>query len=76
MLGLGLLYSIEAARELSNIRHNLQMHFDAGGEQAVRLELNRQWQSRQIVATNSWQTALYQALSADTWFCRGGFSIR
>lgn len=76
MLGLGLLYSIEAARELSNIRYNLQMHFDAGGQQAVRLELIRQWQSRQIVATNSWQTALYQALSADTWFCTGGFCIR
>jgi hypothetical protein len=54
----------------------LQMHFDAGGQQAVRLELVRQWQSRQEVATNSWQTALYQALSADTWFCCGGFSIR
>ncbi len=39
IFGLPSLYSSEAAREISNIRHNLQTHFDAGGTGAVQNEL-------------------------------------
>jgi hypothetical protein len=74
MLGLSSLYSSEAAREISNIRHNLQTHFDADGAQAVRAELLRQWRSRRANRLNSWQTATYNALSHDTWFYSGGFA--
>lgn len=73
LLGLSRLYSSEAAREISNIRHNLQTHFNAGGAEAVRLELTRQWHSRRANRLNSWQTALYEAVSHDEWFCSGGF---
>jgi hypothetical protein len=71
---LSYLYSSEAARELANIRYNLQMHFRAGGIAAVRHELIRQWKSRRSNRANSWQTAMYEAISHDDWFCNGGFA--
>lgn len=74
LLKLAELYSREAAREISNIRYNLQKHFDAGGRDAVRQELRRQWQSRRAHRLNSWQTATYKALSESAWFCDGGFA--
>jgi hypothetical protein len=73
-LELAALYSREAAREVSNIRHNLQTHFNAGGPNAVLDELLRQWRSRRANRTNSWQTATYKALSNDQWFYQGGFA--
>lgn len=73
LFGLATLYSSEAAREIANIKHNLQRHFDAGGESAVRLELTHQWKSRRTNSLNSWQTAMYEAISHDPWFCSGGF---
>ncbi len=74
LFGLDNLYSSEGARELANIRHNLQMHFDAGGLTAVQTELRHQWQSRRANQLNSWQTAMYEAIAHDNWFCAGGFS--
>ena len=74
IFGLPSLYSSEAAREISNIRHNLQTHFDAGGTGAVQNELMRQWYSRRANRLNSWQTATYEALAHDAWFCDGGFA--
>lgn len=74
LLGLPSLYSNEAAREISNIRHNLQRHFDAGDARAVQEELMRQWRSRRTNRVNSWQTATYEALAHDAWFCDGGFA--
>jgi len=71
---LSYLYSSEAARELANIRHNLQMHFQAGGVGTVRHELIRQWRSRRANRVNSWQTAMYHAIAHDDWFCGGGFN--
>jgi len=74
LLKLEELYSREAAREISNIRYNLQKHFDAGGRDAVRQELLRQCESRRANHLNSWQTATYNALFDSTWFCDGGFA--
>lgn len=74
LLKLAELYSHEAAREIANIRYNLQKHFDAGGPNAVRQELRCQWLSRRANRLNSWQTATYKALSDSTWFCDSGFA--
>ncbi len=41
---------------------------------AVRHELIRQWQSRREHRLNSWQTAMYNAIAHDDWFCGGGFN--
>jgi hypothetical protein len=73
LLELPSLYSSEAARELANIRHNLQTHFEAGGATAVQHELVRQWRSRRTNRLNSWQTAMYEAIAQDSWFVGGGF---
>lgn len=73
-LNLAELFSDEAATELSNIRHNLQMHFDANGANGVQAELTRQWRSRRAVHLNSWQTAMYAATANNAWFYRGGFA--
>jgi hypothetical protein len=74
LLGLGVLYSIQAAREITDIRYNLQRHFDYGGADKVRAELNYQWKSRQANRINSWQTAMYEAIAKSDWFCDGGFA--
>lgn len=72
-LELGKLYSSEAARELTNIRYNLEIHFGAGGFAAVHHELVRQCESRKAARLNSWQTAFYEAVAYDPWFYCGGF---
>lgn len=74
LLGLAGLYSSQAARETTDIRQNLQRHFDYGGAAAVRAELECQWESRQANRVNSWQTATYEALAESDWFCDGGFA--
>ena len=74
ILGLPYLYSSEAGRELANIRQNLRTHFDAGGAAAVQHELMRQWKSRRANRLNSWQTAMYETIAKDAWFCNGGFA--
>jgi hypothetical protein len=73
LLQLGTLYASEASRELANIRYNLRMHYDANGAEGVRDELLRQWRSRRNNRLNSWQTAMYRAISQSDWFCDGGF---
>jgi hypothetical protein len=59
---------------MANIRFDLQTHFDAGGPEAVRAELLRQWRSRRANQLNAWQTASYEALGHNDWFCDGGFA--
>lgn len=75
LLRLDELYSSQAASEISDIRHNLQRHFDAGGAAAVRSELVFQFNSRRNNRPNSWSTACYQAMAASNWFCSGGYAI-
>ena len=74
LLRLGYLYSSQAAREIIDIRHNLQRIFDSGKASAVRDDLEYAWDSRQKNRINSWQTATYQALAKSKWFCEGGFA--
>ena len=77
ILGLGRLYSQQAARELSGIRKNLIRLFEMrpGGSRRVRRELLHQWESRRDDSSNSWQAATYRALSLSDWFCEGGFTL-
>lgn len=74
LLKLANLYSNQAAREISDIRQNLQRHFQFGGADAVRTELEYQWESRKANRINSWQTATYEALSKSDWFHKEGFA--
>jgi hypothetical protein len=73
-LSLNLLYSAEAGTELTNIHFWLLNLFDAGGMAEVKGWLKEAAESRSRAYKNSWQSAMYSALSEDTWFCNGGFN--
>lgn len=72
-LKLGALYVSQAASTLADIRGQLGSLFDRVGIVAVREHLNESELSRRENHINSWQTAMYQALANDDWFCSGGF---
>lgn len=73
-LELKVLYSIEASNELGNIKYQLQDQLKIGGEVGVRNHLLSEATSRRKNHINSWQTAMYTAVAADSWFCNGGFN--
>jgi HNH endonuclease len=68
------LYASHAGLELVNIRHHLVTLFDRTGANGIRDHLAEQAASREMAHPNSWQTAMYKALSANAWFCAGGFA--
>lgn len=73
-LGLGQLYSAEAADELLNIRHQLQRLHDIGGSELVRVELDERADSCWRARNNGWRGATFEAFARSDWFCDGGFS--
>lgn len=70
---LGSLYSTHAAVELLNMRSALAQVADRGGANGLRAHLMEQAKSRQDVAKNSWQSAMYEALVKSEWFCEEGY---
>ncbi|MEQ8658211.1 MAG: hypothetical protein RIC24_13000 [Hyphomicrobiales bacterium] len=74
VFGLGALYASHSAAELVNIRYGLQRVSEYGTAQNVRDHLQLQFESYQDSQPNSWQTAMYRALTASDWFCDGGFN--
>lgn len=73
VLGLGSLYSAEAADELLNIRHQLETLHAAGGRTLVQSHLQARAESCRAARLNSWRTATYNAFAQSPWFCDGGF---
>jgi len=73
-LKLGVLYASQAGQELANIRHHLMTLSVLGGTAAVQKHLTEQAISRELANPNSWQTAMYRALSTSAWFCADGFA--
>ncbi len=72
---LGHLYTTHAAEELLNIRHNLTMVAQHGGTDGLRAHLMEQARSRQAAAKNSWQSAMYEALTKSEWFREEGYKV-
>jgi hypothetical protein len=72
-LDLGILYSQNAAVELVDRKSAFQEIFDADGPEGLRDEMEREARSRRRRNRNSWQSALYRALSLCDAFCEGGF---
>jgi hypothetical protein len=70
---LGPLYAAQAAVELTNIRFSLGELYVGGGAAAVQQHLDREARSRRHHCLNSWQSALYTALAASSWYCDAGF---
>lgn len=71
--GLGPLYSMQAARLISDIQGRLEVLLRETGPAAVRDHLKQDEESRRKAGLNSWQAACYGALAASGWFCAGGF---
>ena len=72
--GLGALYASHSAVELNNIRYGLQRIAERGAADDIRAELSRRAESSKAAQINSWQTAMYCAVAASDWFCRGGYN--
>ncbi|CAM4360695.1 hypothetical protein EWU23_13360 [Cytophagaceae bacterium 50C-KIRBA] len=72
-LSLNKLYSTQAAVELVQINFRLIKIYAVSGSPGVRQYLLEGAESRSHANLNSWQTAMYKAMTADNWFCDGGF---
>lgn len=72
-LKLATLYATHAATELGNIKYSLHLRSNSAGAAGVRLHLEEAAESCRQNQRNSWQTALYEALSVSAWFHEGGF---
>ena len=70
--GLGELYATYAAEELVLMEQRLRTLADTGGQRSVRTYLVQERVSRRAAAKNSWQAAMFGALSQSRWFYQGG----
>lgn len=76
VLGLGRLYSVAAAAELSNIRGELsEVHADEGIGGVLR-HLRRRRRSAERVSLNSWTAAAYRAWEGDLTFHAQGWVLQ
>lgn len=71
---LGALYGSHSAVELNNIRYGLKRIAERGTADDIRAELLRRAESSEVAQINSWQTAMYYAVTASEWFCNGGYN--
>lgn len=69
------LYAAQSARTISGIRHKLSRLSDVGGDAIVKAHLMEEFATWSAADINSWEAALYQALSESDWYCRGGFRL-
>jgi 5-methylcytosine-specific restriction endonuclease McrA len=73
-LELNVLYASQTGAFISDIRHKLiDLHSQAGMAE-VRSYLLEEEVTRSRNNINSWQRAMFQALTQSDWFCDGGFS--
>lgn len=73
--GLGELYAVQASAEMVNIRYALSEAAQSSGADGVKAFLLSQACSRTKADANSWNAALYRALSESSWFCNIGFTL-
>ena len=73
-LKLGALYASHSGSELSVQRIMLSKVAERGGVVRVREQLQDSFDAYYSLHVNSWQTAMYQALTINDWYCEGGFN--
>lgn len=66
--------SVEASNQLACLSDSLKSYQALLGPIGVRQSLLIEAQSHANQHSNSWQTAMYQALSSSDWYCEGGFA--
>lgn len=67
------LYANQAADELINIRHQLEIIHNAGGAALVSQELLARAASASAARENGWRVSAFEAFANSNWFCSGGF---
>jgi hypothetical protein len=68
------LYTSYAGRELARIRGSLARIYSREGASGVQFRLTEDAESRLSDETNSWNSAMYEAMATSAWFCNGGFA--
>ncbi|MBG1267926.1 HNH endonuclease [Nostoc sp. WHI] len=68
-------YSLEAGNQLACLRYSLVHSHQLWGLDGIRKQLTIEAQSYSRLHSNSWQTAMFQALVASDWYCNGGFQL-
>jgi len=66
-------YSVEASDQIACLRDTLSQYRELLGPCGVRQHLAIEAQTYIQQYKNSWQTAMFQALSQSDWYCDGGF---
>ncbi|WP_154221946.1 HNH endonuclease [Marinicella rhabdoformis] len=62
------------AEELSTLKDLLGIYLENTGVSEIKNYLNNQFLVQYRKNKNSWQSAMYQALSNNDWYCQGGFN--
>jgi len=70
---LGKRFSVEASNALANLKEEFTLF--PLEQEAIKRELNKKAISFQKRYLNSWESALYKALSESDWYCNGGFKV-
>lgn len=73
-LDLGSLYMSNANATVTEIQFRLNRLHEKGGKESVKAYLEEEEESRRNNHVNSWNTAAYQAMMNNDWFCDGGFN--
>lgn len=71
--GLNDLYISQSGVLLSNLIVRITNLYNDGGAESVAEYLTLEAESRRFNCINSWETAIYSALSESEWFCNGSF---
>lgn len=74
-LNLARLYTSQSSDHLPSMRFRLERLLNAAGPRGVREHLLEELDDHLKDRNNSWQIAMYDALSKSQWYCSGGFKI-
>ncbi|MHB1494023.1 MAG: hypothetical protein ACYCR3_12755 [Acidithiobacillus sp.] len=66
-------YSVEASNQVACLRDSLSLYRELLGVNGVRQHLRIEAQTHSQQHSNSWQTAMFQALADCDWYCDDGF---
>ncbi|HIP49220.1 MAG TPA: hypothetical protein EYG92_09690 [Lutibacter sp.] len=69
---LGKRFSIESINELAKLNSSFRLF--PLKKRLIKKQLNKQALTMKKIHLNSWESALYQALSESDWYCNGGFN--
>ena len=68
---LSIRFSIEASNILANLNYKFTQYFSNPTD--IKKELEQEYNINKNLHLNSWETAMYQALYQDPWYCNGEF---